>query len=49
MFNDTSNLPTLKENEENLFHELQVVYQTALVSILEEVDLWLMENRDNKV
>ena len=46
MFNDTSNLPTLKEIEENLFHELQVVYQTALVSILEEVDLWLMENRD---
>ena len=46
MFNDTNNLPTLKEVEENLFRELQQIYQNILVSILEKADVWLRDNRD---
>ena len=46
MNNYINNLPTLKEVEENLFHELQEVYQATLVSILEEADVWLRDNRD---
>jgi len=44
MNNYINNLPTLKEVEENLFHELQEVYQATLVSILEEADVWLDHN-----
>lgn len=43
-----NNLPTLKELEQNLFHELQDVYQATLVSILKKVDIWLRDNRDFK-
>ena len=46
MFNDTNNLPTLKEVEENLFRELQQIYQNILDSILEKADIWLRDNRD---
>lgn len=48
MSNDINNLPTFKEIEENLFRELQEIYQSILGSILEELDVWLMENRDYK-
>lgn len=44
--NNINNLPTLKEIEQNLFQELQSVYQNILVSLLDEVDEWLMNNRD---
>ena|SRR5690625_2169101 len=46
MNNNINNLPTLKEVEQNLFQELQNVYQNILVSILQELDEWLMNNRD---
>jgi len=46
MNNDINNLQTLKEVEQNLFQELQSVYQNILVSLLEELDEWLMNNRD---
>ena len=46
MFNDTINLPTLKEIEQGLFKELQSIYQNILVSMLEKVDIWLRDNRD---
>lgn len=48
MNNCTNNLSTLKELEQNLFHELQGVYQATLVSILEEADIWLRDHRDFK-
>ncbi|HLR81022.1 MAG TPA: hypothetical protein VK119_10680 [Bacillota bacterium] len=38
MSNDINNLPILKEIEQNLFQELQSVYQNILVSLLEEID-----------
>lgn len=46
MSNDINNLPTLKELEKNLFQELQCVYQNILVSLLEELDVWLRDHRD---
>lgn len=46
MFNDINNLPTLKEIESKLFEELQDVFQEVLVSILTDLDEWLMNNRD---
>src|SRR5690625_708348 len=46
MNNDINNLPTFKELEHDLFQELQEVYQSALISILEKVDVWLMNHRD---
>jgi len=46
MNHDINNLPTLKELEQNLFRELQQVYQNILVSLLEEMDEWLMHTRD---
>lgn len=46
MYNNIKNLPTLKEIEQNLFRELQSVYQNILVSILTELDEWLMNHRD---
>ena len=46
--NNIDDFPTLKEIESNLFRELQDVFQAALLSILEELDEWLMNNRDFK-
>jgi len=46
MSNDINNLPTLKELEQSLFQELQSVYQNILVSLLEELDVWLRDHRD---
>jgi len=46
MNNDINNLPTFKEIEESIFQELQPVYRTILVSILEELDIWLRDYRD---
>src|SRR5690625_1281550 len=46
MFNDINNLPTLKEIETKLFEELQDVIQEVLISILTDLDEWLMNNRD---
>lgn len=48
MFNDISNLPRLEDIEKNLFQELQTVYQAVLVKALEELDIWLRDNRDYK-
>lgn len=48
MNNNTNNLPTLKEIESNLFSELQDIFQSSLLSILEEIDIWLRDNRDFK-
>ncbi|MFK4997543.1 UPF0236 family transposase-like protein [Bacillus sp. N9] len=46
MSNDINNLPTLKEIEQSLFQEDQTVYQNILVSLLEELDVWLRDHRD---
>src|SRR5690625_3162124 len=46
MNNDINNLPTLKEIESNLFGELQEIFQKTLTSILDEIDVWLRDNRD---
>src|SRR5690625_2911225 len=46
MDNHINNLTTLKEIEQNLFQELQSVYQNIFVSLLEEVDVWLRDNRN---
>src|SRR5699024_6695459 len=46
MINNINSLPTLKEIESNLFGELQEMFQTTLLSILDEVDIWLRDNRD---
>src|SRR5690625_1742453 len=46
MNNNISNLPTLKEIESKLFGELQEIFQTTLLSLLEEIDVWLRDNRD---
>src|SRR5690625_7823954 len=46
MSNDINNLPILKEIEQNLFQELQSVYQNILVSLLEEIDVWIRDTRD---
>jgi len=46
--NNIDDFPTLKEIESNLYRELQDVFQAALLSILEELDEWLMNNRDFK-
>src|SRR5699024_12833205 len=46
MRNDINNLPILKEIEQNLFQELQTVYQNMLVSLLEEIDVSLRDHRD---
>src|SRR5690625_3232991 len=46
MDNHINNLTTLKEIEKSLFQELQSVYQNILVSLLEEVDVWLRDNRN---
>src|SRR5690625_613112 len=48
MNNNINNLSTLKEIEQNLFRELQSVYQNILISILKELDEWLMHHRDFK-
>src|SRR5699024_10543433 len=44
MRNDINNLPILKEIEQNLFQELQSVYQKILVSLLEEINLLLIDH-----
>src|SRR5690625_7952375 len=46
MNNDINNLPNLKEIESNLFIELQDVFQSTLLSILQEIDVWLGDSRD---
>lgn len=46
MNNHIRNLPTFKELEQDLFKKLQGVYQSALVSMLEEIDLLLRDYRD---
>src|SRR5690625_2665865 len=46
MINNINSLPTLKEIESNLFGELQEIFQTILLSILEKMDVWLRDNRD---
>src|SRR5690625_1545029 len=46
MNNDINNLPNLKEIESNLFSELQDVFQSTLLSILQEIDVWLRDSRD---
>lgn len=33
---------------QNLFQELQIVYQNIFISLLDELDEWLMNNRDYK-
>ena len=51
MINDINNMddfPTLKEIELHLFRELQEVFKNTLLSILEELDDWLKDNRDFK-
>src|SRR5690625_4689446 len=51
MINDIKNMddfPTLKEIELHLFRELQEVFKNTLLSILEELDDWLKDNRDFK-
>lgn len=40
------NLPTMKEIEVNLFQQLQVMFAEVMVRCLEEMDQWIMENRD---
>lgn len=40
------NLPTMKEIEVKLFQQLQRIFSEAMVSHLEEMDQWIMENRD---
>lgn len=46
--NNTNELPTLKEVETSLFRELQDLFQDALLSVLEALDDWIMDNRDFK-
>ncbi|MFS8580416.1 MAG: ISLre2 family transposase [Novibacillus thermophilus] len=48
MLQDTNNMPTLKEIEEALFRQLQNYFQTVMLKVLEDIDVWLMENRDHK-
>lgn len=48
MYQDTNNLPTLKEIEATLFRQLQSHFQVILTQVLEELDIFLMENRDHK-
>ena len=40
------NLPTMKELEMTLFQQLQAMFAEAMVRCLEELDNWIMENRD---
>ena len=40
------NLPTMKEIEVNLFQQLQAMFADVMVRCLEEIDKWIMENRD---
>src|SRR5690625_1070951 len=46
MNHDINNLQTLKEIEGILFRELQGYFQSIMISLLEDVDKWLMNNRD---
>ena len=46
MNHDINNLPNLKEIEGILFRELQGYFQSIMISLLEDVDKWLMNNRD---
>ena len=46
MYNHINNLPSFKEIEQDLFKELQQIYQCTLVSILEDVDLLLRDDRN---
>ncbi|WP_200967742.1 UPF0236 family transposase-like protein, partial [Insulibacter thermoxylanivorax] len=41
------NLPTLKEIEVNLFQQLQAMFAEVMVRCLEEIDSWIMANRDH--
>jgi len=41
------NLPTMKELEVNLFQQLQAMFADVMVRCLEEIDRWIMENRDH--
>lgn len=41
------NLPTMKEIEVNLFQQLQLMFAEIMVRCLEEMDKWIMENRDH--
>ena len=48
MYYDINNIQTIKEMVQNLFQELQIVYQNIFISLLDELDDWLMNNRDYK-
>lgn len=48
MNKDINNLPSLKEIELDLFHFLQEKCLEMMSKILEELDQWIMENRDHK-
>lgn len=48
MLQDTNNVPTLKAIEEEIFRQLQNCFQAVLLKVLEDIDVWLMENRDHK-
>jgi len=41
------NLPTMKELEMNLFQQLQAMFADVMLRCLEEIDKWIMENRDH--
>ena len=43
----TMNLPTMKEIEMKLFRQLQEWFADVMVRYLEEIDRWIMENRDH--
>jgi len=44
MYYDINNIQTMKEMVQNLFQELQIVYQNIFISLLYELDDWLMNN-----
>ncbi|WP_151698194.1 ISLre2 family transposase, partial [Weizmannia acidilactici] len=48
MSKNTIELPNLKEIEKDLFKQLQTYFRVILSHTLEELDVWLMENRDFK-
>jgi len=49
MRHHTSNLSTFKELEQDLFKKPLGVYQSALVSNLKEIYLWLIVQRDIRI
>src|SRR5690625_1524530 len=46
MNNDINKLINLIQIESNLFSELQDVFQSTLLSVLHEIDVWLRDSRD---